>query len=76
MQSADWKAMGDEDRRQFVKDTLEDFRSTARGELLERHPEIAKAAGSPPDLMGALQIAQRKAPPRLPPLPAGFQLRR
>jgi endonuclease YncB( thermonuclease family) len=70
LKSPEWKAMGDEDRRQFVKDTLENFRDTAREELLNRHPELAggaiqfrpQAADSP------IPFGQRSlAVPRLPP---------
>jgi hypothetical protein len=50
LSSAEWKAMTDEDRREFVKETLEDFRASARDELLKRHPELVPAGQSAPRL--------------------------
>jgi hypothetical protein len=53
MRSPEWKAMSDEDRRSFVKDTLEDFRATARAELLERHLELTRQQ-QPPEAAAAV----------------------
>jgi hypothetical protein len=46
----EWKRLGDDERRELVKETLTDFRSAARATLLERHPELtgAKPPGNDP----------------------------
>jgi hypothetical protein len=54
MKTSDWKTMSDEERRQLVKDTLEDFRATARAELLERHPELTRQQ-QPPEAAAAVR---------------------
>ena len=38
-----WRAMSDEDRRQLVKEALEDFRASGREALIERHPELGRS---------------------------------
>jgi endonuclease YncB( thermonuclease family) len=60
IRTRDWRSMNDEDRRQFVKDTLAEFRDTAREELIKRHPELGGATPSPAN--------------DLPALPPGFRL--
>lgn len=77
IRSPEWRSMSDPDRVQFVKDTLTDFRDTARQTLVERHPELSGQQSPPaaPSLPPMPQMP-RSRPPVLPPLPPGFQLAR
>lgn len=47
MASPEWKQMTDEERRELVKDTLADFRVTARDALIANHPELGGDAPKP-----------------------------
>lgn len=38
--SPEWHSMNDGERREFVKETLKEFREAGRDALLERHPEL------------------------------------
>jgi hypothetical protein len=48
IQTQEWRAMTPEDRRDFLKETLEDFRKDAREELKRMYPELNSAKGAPP----------------------------
>jgi hypothetical protein len=58
--SLNWRTMSDDDRREFVKDALAQFRDTARDELIARHPELGGPTPPPAN--------------NLPALPPGFRL--
>lgn len=66
--SDEWRSMRDDERVEFVSDTLSEFREAARAALKERHPELGGSSASEP--------AATRAPPALPPLPPGFTLER
>lgn len=70
----DWQMMRDDERVEFVKDTLKQYRETARETLKERHPELAGA-----DVTDSPQVPMlpKQSVPRLPApggsgLPPGF----
>jgi hypothetical protein len=59
----EWRSMDDDAKREFLKDTMEEFRGGARQDLRERFPELSgEAAGAPGTA--------------LPTLPPGFELAR
>jgi hypothetical protein len=66
IRSPEWKALTDDERRDYLADTFKEFRSEARGQLLEMFPDLGAKDKLPP------------LPPgyQLPPMPPGFELAR
>lgn len=64
--TADWKALTDDERRDYLADTLKETRAEARGQLLTMFPALAAEPDLPPIPAGY----------QLPPIPPGFQLAR
>ena len=62
--SDEWRVMDDDTRREFLKETMTEFRASAREGLKERHPELQARGKMPPMPAGY----------ELPPLPPGFVL--
>lgn len=62
----EWKALSDDERRDYLADTLKETRADAREQLIGMFPELSAAADLPPMPPGY----------QLPPLPSGFQLAR
>jgi hypothetical protein len=60
----EWRSMAMEERVEFLKETMKEFRATAREALKERYPELVGTTAPAP------------ANSNLPPLPPGFALRR
>lgn len=64
IQTQEWQSMGAEDRREFLKETMEDYRKSARDELKRMYPDLESG--------GDLRPMPKGSP--LPTLPPGFQL--
>lgn len=48
IKTREWRAMGDDERREHLKETLTEFRDIARGELKRRYPELDEEVPPPP----------------------------
>ena len=64
IQTPEWQAMDADTQREFLKETMKEFRASAREGLMERYPELQPGGKLPPVADGF----------ELPPLPPGFQL--
>ena len=62
--TAEWKALTDDERRDYLADTLKETRADARDQLLDMFPELTAEPVLPPRPTGF----------RVPPVPVGFEL--
>ena len=62
IQTPEWQSMDADTQREFLKETMTEFRASARDGLKERYPELQAGGKMPPIPEGY----------RLPPLPSGF----
>jgi hypothetical protein len=66
IKTREWRAMDADGKREFVRETLREFRAGARETLRERFPDLGtKGEGGLPPLPPGFVI---------PPLPAGFEM--
>ena len=72
--SADWRAMTDDERNEFVQEAFKDARKGARGELLDRHSELGGRAL--PLMTGALALPAKRRQQTMSPPPPGYQIDR
>ncbi len=56
VRSDSWRSMNDEERREFIRETMEDFRAQARDRLRERFPAL-DGSSPPPAITGPIQDA-------------------
>ncbi|MDP9412809.1 MAG: hypothetical protein M3Q08_01685 [Pseudomonadota bacterium] len=52
IQTQEWRSMPDEDRKEYLKETLEEFRGEARDQLKQMFPELNTVPGAPPPPRG------------------------
>ena len=64
VRTPEWNQMDHDTRREFLKETMTEFRASARDGLKERYPELQAGGNMPPIPEGY----------KLPPLPPGFVL--
>jgi hypothetical protein len=64
IRTPEWRSMDADTKREFLKETMTEFRASAREGLKERYPELTRPADLPPLPKGFV----------LPPLPPGFVL--
>ncbi len=66
IKTPEWQGLTDDERRDYLRETLAEFREDARGQLFQMFPELNAEPDLPP------------LPPgfQLPPMPAGFEMAR
>ena len=52
IQTADWRGLTDDERRDYLQETLKEYRAEARGQLLVMFPALSATGDRPPLPLG------------------------